>query len=313
MSLRVVCPIDRSELTLEGGDAGEYVCERCTGRYPIVDGVVRFVDEEDEFYEGRSITTIKYAPRSETWYHTWPLWLISNGYVWAVRQQVPEGRTVVELGCGSGVTYFARRYRLVGLDLSHSSLRQVAGVNAACLQADATQTIPLPDRSVDAIISSYFWEHIAPELKPKVLAECRRVLVPHGSLIFLYDLDSRNLLYRYLIRRDPELFRETLIEREGHFGWQTAEENRAIFESNGFRLIANQGREKTPFIQAAMYDKVMRWGGWTERGARVGYNLSQPPLFHFYNGALRLLDATLGRMLPLNWSRVVISVCEKQT
>jgi len=214
--------------------------------------------------------------------------------------------------CGSGVSYFAKRYQLVGLDLSYSSLRQVAGINAGCLQADATKSIPLPDGSVNAIISSYFWEHIAPELKPKVLAECRRVLAPQGSLVFLYDLDSKNPLYRYLIRSDPELFHKTLVEKEGHFGWQTAEENRAIFESNGFRVLSNQGREKTPFISAAMYDKVLRWGGWTERAARIGYKLSQPPWFHFYNGVLRVLDGTLGRALPLSWSRVVISVCERR-
>jgi hypothetical protein len=60
-----------------------------------------------------------------------------------------------------------------------------------------------------------------------------------------------------------------------------------------------------------MYDKVAQWPGWTRPLARVAWRLSRPPWFHFYNGALRVLDATVGRLLPLSWSRIVISVCEK--
>jgi len=311
MGISLICPSDRSVLIKELDSLG-YACPRCGQRFCTDHGVVRFLPYSDEFYEGRYLYTIKYVPRSEHWYAAWPLWLINSGYVWAVRSYVPAGQVVVEVGCASGVRYFARRYQLIGLDLSYSSLRQVSDLYAACLQADVTQAIPLPDRSVHAIVSSFFWEHISPELKPKALAEFHRVLVPGGKLVFLYDIDSRNPLYRYLRRRDPELFRKILIEKEGHLGWQTAEANQTSFESNGFRVIANQGREKTPLIGPAMYDKVLSWKGWTEPLARFGYKLSQVPWFHAYNGSVRVLDATLGRLLPLSWSRVLISICEKQ-
>jgi len=313
VDLGLVCPSDRSALSLSHDhDGAAYVCGDCGERFAVADGVVRFLGVPDDFYEGRFLHTIQYVPRSERWYDAWPLWLINSGYVWAVRKYVPAARTVVEVGCASGVAYFARRYKLIGLDLSHASLRQVAELYAACLQADATQAFPLPDQSVDAVISSFFWEHIPPDLKPQVLAQCHRVLAPGGKLVFLYDIASRNPLYRHLIRRDPDLFRRILIEKEGHLGWQTAAENRAVFESNGFRVIDNQGREKTPMIGPAMYDKVQHWGGWLERAGRIGYRFSQAPWFQFYNGATRVVDATLGALLPLDWSRVLISVCEKQ-
>ena len=313
MDLCLVCPSDRSVLSLsDDSDGAAYVCRDCGDRFAVADGVVRFLDRPDEFYEGRFLHTIQYEPSSESWHMAWPLWLVNSGYVWSVRKYVPAGRTVVEVGCASGVAYFAHRYKLIGLDLSHSSLRQVADLYAACLQADATQAFPLPDQSVDAVISSFFWEHIPPELKPRVLAQCHRVLAPGGKLVFLYDIDSRNPLYRYLIRRDPELFRRILIEKEGHLGWQTAGANRAVFESNGFRVIDNQGCEKTPMIGPAMYDKVQHWGGWLGRAARVGHRFSRAPWFQAYNGATRVVDATVGALLPLDWSRVVISVCEKQ-
>ena len=310
MSLDLVCPSDRSALVHEAD--GAWRCGTCGARFPVVDGVVRFLGGADEFYEGRFLYTIKYAPASERWWSAWPLWLMNSGYVWAVRRFVPEGAVVVELGCASGVAYFARRYQLVGLDLSHGSLRQVAGLYSACLQADAMQPLPLPDGSADAIISSFFWEHIPPEHKPRVLEHCHRALAPGGKLVFLYDIDSQNPLYRNLRRRDPALFREVLIEREGHLGWQSAAENRAVFEQSGFRVLADLGREKTPLINPAMYDKVLNWKGWTEPLARLGLRLARPPWFHLYNGGVRVLDATLGRLLPLDWSRVVISVCEKR-
>jgi hypothetical protein len=57
--------------------------------------------------------------------HVWPLWLINSGYPWMVRHFVPPGATVVELGCAGGVRYFGQRYRMVGCDLSFSSLKKM--------------------------------------------------------------------------------------------------------------------------------------------------------------------------------------------
>jgi SAM-dependent methyltransferase len=274
-------------------------------------GVVRFLEETDRFYEGRYLKTVRFIPRNESWLWAWPLWLINSGYVWAARKYIPAGATALEMGCASGFAYFAHRYRIIGLDLSFTSLAQVAPLYETCLQADAARAIPLPDASVDAVLSSFVWEHIQPGDKPAVLAEGHRVLRPGGHLVFLYDVESRNPLYRLMKRRDEDLYREILIDREGHQGWQTPAENRDAFEAAGFRMVEQRGHEKV-LISPYMYDKVRHWGGGLRTLAGVGDHLRKKPWSQLYNGLVRVFDETVGRALPESWSRVLVSVCQKQ-
>lgn len=304
----VLCPADAAPLeSREGGRA----CPTCGRLYAVESGVVRFLDHEDPFYEGRYQYTLRYTPRRDAAPWSWPLWLIKSGYVWAIRQNVPAGAILLEVGCASGVAYLARRYRVIGLDLSLGSLAHVADLYAACLQADVTVRIPLPDASVDAIASSFVWEHIPPDLKPRALAEFHRVLRPGGRLVFLYDVECDNPIYRCMRRADPNLYREILIDREGHLGWQLPEENARLFRANGFHLLSERGKEKL-LIGPAMYDKVQHWGGGLARLSRVGLRFRSGRSFHLYNAANRAIDETVGRWLPHSWSRVVVAVCERR-
>jgi SAM-dependent methyltransferase len=303
------CPADHALLE-EAPGASAYRCPRCGGNYPAQRGVVRFLPEADPFYEGRFVGHVRFLPRSERAPWSWPLWLLASGYVWAIRRHVPERSTVLELGCAGGIGYLSRRYRMIGMDLSASSLVRLEDVYAACLQADVTQGVPLPDASVDAVISSFVWEHIQPEDKPRVLAELARVLRPGGKLVFLYDVENRHPLYRRMQRLDPALFREILIEREGHLGWETAAANRAGFAAAGWRVLEQRGKEKL-LIGPAMYDKVRNWPGALRRLAQVGILFRFGIPFHLYNAATRLLDETLGRALPESWARIVVTVCER--
>lgn len=307
-AFELACPVDHEPLRRVGEG---YVCAACDGRYPVERGVVRFLPGADEFYEGRYLYTIRFVPRRESLVWAWPLWLINSGYVWAVRRFVPAGATVIEMGCGGGVAYFAKRYRVIGLDLSHQSLAGIANLYAACLQADAARAIPLPDGSVDAVLGSFAWEHIPPDQKPRVLAECARVLRPGGKLVFLYDLDCQSPLYRTLRRRDPGLFREQMIVSDGHFGWQTAAENLSIFEASGFRVLEHRGQEKF-FIAAASFDKIQHWGGGLRRLASLGLRFRSGPAYHLYNAGIRLFDESIGRLLPGSWARVAVTVCDKR-
>src|SRR5262245_9238388 len=228
--LALECPRDRTPLRR---DVGSFACAHCGGRFPVEHGVARFLPEADAFYEGRYLNTPRFVPRRDAGPLAWPLWLMNSGYVWAVRRCIPARSRVLEIGCAAGLAYFAGRYRMTGLDLSFASLARVAPLYEACLQADAC-AIPLPDASVDGVISSFVWEHFPPAVKPEVLTECARVLRPGGALVFLYDVENENPLYRRMKRLDPALYHEILIEREGHLGWQTPAENRALFERAGF-------------------------------------------------------------------------------
>jgi SAM-dependent methyltransferase len=263
----LVCPTDRSPLDLDPGGS-RYACSRCGGGYPIEDGVVRFLEASDRFYEGRYLYTVRFLPRSESLPFAWPLWLMSSGYVWAARRHVPAGSHVLEMGCASGVAYFAQRYRVTGLDLSFSSLARVADLYETCIQADATLGLPLPDASVDAIFSSYVWEHIPPDRKPAALTECARVLRPGGKLVFLFDVES-------------------------------------------LRVLEFRGKDKL-LVAPAIYDKFGQWPGGVGRFAALGASLGSGRKFHLYNALLRILDETLGRLLPASWSRVIVAVCEKR-
>ncbi len=202
MIVSIICPVDRH--ALEEAAAG-LCCGLCGRTFPIQNGVICTLGRLDDFYEGAYESETRFLPRSERPWHVWPLWLINSGYLWTVRRFVPQGATVVELGCAAGVRYFGQRYRMVGCDLSLSSLARLQDYECR-VQADAKVCIPLPSNSVDAVISSYFWEHIPPEAKPLVLSEAKRILRPGGKVIFLYDVKTQNPLIKKYQEQDPDQY-----------------------------------------------------------------------------------------------------------
>jgi len=307
MTLSLICPHDRHALS--ESESG-FSCEECGRQYPIQDGVVRTLDHPDDFYEGAYENQVHFLPRSEKPWHAWPLWLINSGYVWAARRFVPPGATVVELGCAGGVGYFGRRYRMVGCDLSFSSLKKLQFYERR-VQADAAVCIPLPDGSVDAVVSSYFWEHIPPSVKPKILKECQRILRPGGKLAFLYDVETENPLIRRYKQRNGSLYQKLFIDGDGHLGYQGPAENLALFEAANFRVVEHQGLEKTWLTSRSAYVKLAQFGGLGGRLLAWASRLGQPPFFYPYTALVRLIDTLICPWLPANWARIDLVVCEK--
>jgi SAM-dependent methyltransferase len=313
VTLELACPRDRGALRPRD-DGSSYDCPSCEARYPVERGIVRFLAQDDAFYEDHYADWVptRFVPRSESLRHAWPLWLIKSGYLWAARKHVPEGGLLLEVGCGSGIAYFGRRFRAVGVDVAQSSLVKVLELYDACLQADIAEPMPMPDGSADAIANSFLWEHLPPEVKPRVLEEWHRVLRPGGKVVLLYDVVTRNPLLRRLRRRDPELYREVYIEREHHYGYQTPAENRELFERHGFRVLEHRGMEKTPILSPSELQRIGNWGGWTKAVAAIGRRLSRPPLLYPYTAFVRVSDTLLGPLLPLSWGRTALSVLERR-
>lgn len=309
---RLVCPADRTSL-VERGAASAWECPACSKTYRVVGGVVQFLDSDDSFYEGTYLNQVHYLPRGENLLLVWPVWLINNGYLWRVRRHVAAGSTVLELGCAGGIAYFARRYRMIGLDVSMKSLQAAAGHYETCLKADASSGIPLADGSVDAVASSFFWEHIPADDKRRILAELRRVLRPGGRLIFLYDVETENPLVSSLRRRNPLRYKKEFIDRDGHLGYQTPEDNLALFRSEGFRVIEQLGLERTPLQSTTVYSKMSEWPRpWATAGSILkGIDRSRATLFSWI-ALLRTVDETVGRLLPAPWARMALTVCEKE-
>ena len=309
IAAKLICPLDRTSL-IERDTA--WICETCGREFPRNGKVVRFMDSPDSFYEGTYLNKVHFVPKSERWHRLWPVWLINNGYLWRVRSNVPAGSTVLELGCAGGVAYFAQRYNMIGLDVSMASLQSAATHYATCIQADASDFIPLADNSVDAVASSFFWEHIPPDMKRKMLGEIRRILRPGGRLIFLYDVETQNPLVAAMRRSSAPLYNAEFIERDGHLGYQRPEENVATFESEGFRILENLGLEKTPLQSTTVYSKMRKWPQpFAAAGSALHVIDKSRASFFGYIGLLRSIDETLGKLLPQRWSRMALTVCEK--
>jgi SAM-dependent methyltransferase len=305
--IALICPHDAAPLA---ESASELRCPRCDRGFEVRAGVVCMLERPDEFYEGAYGNQTKYIPASETFWRSWPLWLINSGYVWEVRKLVRAGATVIELGCASGVKYFGKRYRMVGCDLSLSSLARLDFYERR-VQADAATCIPLAGGAVDAIVSSYFWEHIPPDVKPRILKECRRVLRPGGKLVFLYDVETDNPLIRRYKKRDAARYRDLFIDNDGHLGYQTPAENLAVFAQAGFRVLRHRGMEKTWLQGPSVYQKLSCFDA---PGARVfarAAKLGRQPFIYPYTALVRVVDTVAGPWLPRDWARIDLVVCEK--
>ena len=106
---------------------------------------------------------------------------------------IPRARgEVLEIGIGSGLNlpfYSSEVQRVVGVEPS-SALREMAAKRAAAgrirvdlLSQSAEEPLPLPDRSMDTIVTT--WTLCSIPDAPKALAQMKRVLKPDGRMLFI--------------------------------------------------------------------------------------------------------------------------------
>ena len=274
-------------------------------------GVLLFLGKKNEEYEGSYLNKIKYVPKSESIPHTIPLWMIANGYLWEVRKQFKKGDTICELGCASGVNYFGSRFNMIGVDYSLTSLQGIDNY-AFKIQADALK-LPFKNGSLDGVISSYFWEHIDPHQKDKMLKEFFRVLKPGGKVVMLYDVETRNQLVGLLKKRDLKLYEKLFLEKDYHIGYETLEANNRRFNSAGFRILKSFGMERTFFQSSSVYIKMADLPTWYGRYSRIMKKITSSRVAEYANiFFLRLIDVSLGKLFPPKRSRIAISVLLKE-
>jgi SAM-dependent methyltransferase len=302
----LACPADGGTLTPE---AEGLACARCGTVYAARGRYVDFLKADHEFYESKYCNEIRINPPPGL-LRELPLWLLVHGYVWAVRKFVKPGSVVVELGCAGGIRWFGARYRMIGLDFSRAGLEIAAQDYRLALRGDALR-LPLADASVDAVVSACFFEHIAPNDKPKLLAEVRRVLKPGGRVIFQYDVETANPLIAAYRERAPDLYRREFLDNDGHIGYQPLAENDRIFRAAGLSLLRSVALERLPLQADSVWGKLGKWPGRRGRVAArmsrlLGGRMTRPNI-----AFLRIVDETVGRLAPSRWGRIALTVAQK--
>jgi ubiquinone/menaquinone biosynthesis C-methylase UbiE len=107
-------------------------------------------------------------------------------------ERLPEGASVLELGCGAGseeTVELAQRFRLTGVDVSREQIRRarerVPGaefVHADFLELDA------PDESFDAVCSFYVLNHVPRELLGQLFDRIARWLRRGGLAMHAFGV-----------------------------------------------------------------------------------------------------------------------------
>jgi SAM-dependent methyltransferase len=199
---------------------------------------------------------------------------------------------------------------MIGIDYSLKSLRDIDNYKFK-FQADAL-ALPFRDGCLDGIISSYFWEHIAPADKIIMLKEFHRVLKPGGKVVMLYDVETENKLIGYLKKDDLKLYDKLFKEGDYHIGYETMAENEAKFRNANFKVLRHFGMERSLYQSSSVYIKMQNLPTTYGRISKWLAKLSQNRLMSYLNVfALRVVDETAGRLLDRDKSRIAISVLKK--
>jgi len=171
----------------------------------------------------------------------WSSWL--NKWVDGFAEDVPQGCSILDIGCGTGTALLRLSGKnpslLAGIDISPKVIAvakdKLSGLPADLRVADAETQLPWSDETFDAAILNAAIHHFPnPE---KVLCRVFRVLKPKGRLIiadpfiFFPFLQIVNLLLKiYPLNGDLHFFSQQGIRKlVGRCGFQNIEQKHAAF------------------------------------------------------------------------------------
>ncbi|MHB1005361.1 MAG: class I SAM-dependent methyltransferase [Chloroflexota bacterium] len=155
-----------------------------------------------------------------------------------VRQLRGKRGRVLDLGCGGGWRLYTLVGPVVGVDISHGSLRSARTLYREVVQAPL-YALPFARGSFDFVVSSDVLGHVPCAQKDAVLAEIRRVLRPGGRTLHYIEAAGQDPLMRWA-RRRPELYERHIVAPEGHVGMETASATFARFRRMGFSPVREE-------------------------------------------------------------------------
>jgi SAM-dependent methyltransferase len=146
---------------------------------------------------------------------------------------IQPGDVVVDVGCGTGLVALAAAQNgahVVGVDASAEMLERLEssartrGLDMLSLVHGDMRRIPLPDASVDAVVSCYAFHHLSDDGKELACAEAFRVLRPGGRFVTV------DMMFRLsLARRDRRIIARKvwMLARRGPSGLRRLARNGA--------------------------------------------------------------------------------------
>ena len=146
-----------------------------------------------------------------------------------VYDNVREGSSLLDLGCGAGMLALLKRKRvaLTGVDLSDECVVAARRNGYDETVRSALEALPFDDASFDYAVSLDVLGHIPAEQKDAVLAEIRRVLRPDGVTMHGIECTDQAGRRRYEEMSPEELRR--FISIDGHVGLEEEEKHAARF------------------------------------------------------------------------------------
>lgn len=168
-------------------------------------------------------------------------------YMEILMAALPEGASVLELGCGSGnltTRRLAERFVVTGVDISarQIALAQQHARNARFIHADMT-TLNLPTASFDAVASFYAISHVPREEHPTLLRAVERWLRPGG--VFMATMGAGP--------SEGEV-EEDWLGAPMYFSHYDAETNRHLVQKAGMQIerasveMTDEDGEQVPFL-----------------------------------------------------------------
>ena len=137
---------------------------------------------------GPPLVRQEYTRLAAAYDRRWARYLRASTAATVARLPIRAGERVLDVGCGTGYLLARLQARcpdsdLVGLDLTPAMLDQAAGRlgAAATLLCGSGDALPLPDASVDTVVSANVFHFF--ERPHAALAEMARVLRPGGRLV----------------------------------------------------------------------------------------------------------------------------------